>query len=453
MSARAEGGDSDERHSHERHEPFAWHEPADRDEQDHTQPHAGNGTVNHGPDEKGPEGLELGPAGHDPGAEERGRGAEGRGNGPAGSGSGPDGRGAGFAAGGSGPGPDGSGPGSDGPRVDLAGLGDDELALRRMLHSAVDDLEPRTGTLDRLRRAVPARRARKRQAAVGMAAAALFIGTAIPALVHVSHSGGTDPDTAMAGQSSQAQGGTGQSPDQGGDTGTGKGPGSTSVQPGRPSGKPGGKARPGGGTTGSTGGVNPSPTLAVGGVPQCKPAQLGSATGTADAPDSAGVVYGTFRVANVSSGACTVAGAGTVTPTAVGAADKTRISAVRHAAGDAATSLPDPSQEVSGLVLQPGSAYEEKFAFVPSQGCPTTSPTGGSGTGGASPDPTPTASGGSADGAGPGGTATQPAAEDGTAGGSVRITHTGQGGSPSATATVPGECAGTVYYTGVLAGS
>ncbi|MGV4986239.1 hypothetical protein ACVB8X_08745 [Streptomyces sp. NRAIS4] len=364
--------------------------------------------MNHGPDEKGPEALDA-----------------------------------------SGPGLDGSGPGLD-------GLGADELDLRRMLHSAVDGIEPRTGTLDHLRRAVPARRARKRQAAVGMAAAALFFGTAIPALVHVSDSGGSDPNTAMAGQSSQAQGGTGQGKDKGGATTGRKDTGGTTVAPGKEPGRPGGKGRPSGGSTGSTGGANPSATLSAGGVPQCAAAQLGSATGTAAAPDSTGVVYGVFRVVNVSSAACTVAGAGTVTPTAVGAADQTKISAVRHAAGDAVTNLPDPSQEVSGLVLQPGAAYEEKFAFVPSETCPTTgggSTTGGSDTGGASPDPTPSASGDPADGSGSAGTTTQLATEDGAAEGSVQVTHTAQGGSPAVSTTVPGECAGTVYYTGVLAGS
>ncbi|MCZ9347385.1 hypothetical protein NGM37_57770, partial [Streptomyces sp. TRM76130] len=58
--------------------------------------------------------------------------------------------------------------------------------MRRLLHRAVEEVEPREGALEQLRRAVPARRARKRQAAVGMAAAALLIGTAVPALLHVS---------------------------------------------------------------------------------------------------------------------------------------------------------------------------------------------------------------------------------------------------------------------------
>lgn len=86
------------------------------------------------------------------------------------------------------------------------GLDSDELALRRMLHDAVQEMEPRDGSLDHLRRAVPVRRARKRQAAVGMAAAALFLGTAVPAVLHVSNAGGSDANPSIAGQASQAQG-------------------------------------------------------------------------------------------------------------------------------------------------------------------------------------------------------------------------------------------------------
>ena len=55
----------------------------------------------------------------------------------------------------------------------------DEVALCRLLRGAVQDLEPADGTLDHLHRAVPARRARRRQGVVGAAAAALLIGTAI----------------------------------------------------------------------------------------------------------------------------------------------------------------------------------------------------------------------------------------------------------------------------------
>ncbi|MGW2747033.1 hypothetical protein [Streptomyces sp. NPDC001450] len=351
-------------------------------------------------------------------------------------------------------GPEGLGPGPD-------GLGSDELDLRRLLHSAVDDLEPRTGTLDHLRKAVPARRARKRQAAVGMAAAALFVGTAIPALIHVSNSTGTDTNTAMAGQTSQAQGGAtqGKNPD-GGSNSVGGSHGKTPGH-GKDSTKGGEPGKTGGNGTGSTTGANPSATLAAG-TPVCTAAQLGSATQTVDAPDSAGVVYGTFRVTNISSAGCTVGGPGTIGVSAQGAADPAKVLSARHVAGDAAASLPDPSLEVSALVLQPGAAYEEKFAFVPSETCPTTggsTTTGGADTGGPSPDPTPSQDAGATGstdttGTTSSGTTTQLVTEDGgTADGSVLVTHTAQVGSPTVSATVPNACAGTVYYTGVLAGA
>ncbi|MYQ45602.1 hypothetical protein GTW40_11095, partial [Streptomyces sp. SID4985] len=219
-----------------------------------------------------------------------------------------------------------SGPGDlFGPGGGETGAAPDELALRRLLHSAVDDLEPRDGSLDRLRRAVPARRARKRQATVGMAAAALFICTAVPALVHVSNSGGTDPNTAMAGQSSLAQGSEGKGRSGGGATaGTGGQAGTTAGQPGTVGGteQPGTKSP---GDDGATGGTDPSASAASG-TPPCTAAQLG-ATGTTDAPDSSGVVYGTFRVTNTSAAACTVTGTGQVGATAQGAADPAKVTA------------------------------------------------------------------------------------------------------------------------------
>ncbi|MFF4398121.1 hypothetical protein [Streptomyces sp. NPDC001480] len=339
-------------------------------------------------------------------------------------------------------------------------LDSDELDLRRLLHSAVDGIEPRDGTLDHLRRAVPARRARKRQAVVGMAAAALFIGTAIPALVHVSNSPGSDPNTSMAGQASQAQsGGSGKNPDGGASTAGGSS--------GKPDSKDKGGTKPSGkdkGTStgpGSTGGANPSATAGTA-TSVCTAAQLGSATGTVNAPDSTGAVYGTFRVVNVSSTSCTVGGPGSVGAAAQGAADPTKILTARHVSGDAAAGLPDPSLEASGLVLLPGAAYEEKFAFVPSETCPTTGggtdTGGGSETGGPTPDPTPTqdtGATGSTDTSGTtsSGTTTQLFAADGTADGSVVVSHTAEGGSPTAAVTVPNACAGTVYWTGVLSGA
>lgn len=390
MSDRVEEGGS-----HDRHEPYAWHEPTTQDEQEHTPTHAGNGTVNHGPADQSHDGFDS-----------------------------------------------------------------DELDLRRLLHTAVDDLEPRDGTLDHLRRAVPARRARKRQAVVGMAAAALFIGTAIPALVHVSNSTGSDPNTSMAGQASQAQGGdSGKNPD-GGATTAGGSSGKTGGKS-KDDTKPSGKDKGTGNGTGSTGGANPSASAGAA-TSVCTAAQLGSATGTVGAPDSTGVVYGTFRVVNVSTTSCTVGGPGSVGAAAQGAADPAKIGTARHVSGDAAAGLPDPSLEVSGLVLQPGAAYEEKFAFVPSETCPTTGggtdTGGGTETGGPTPDPTPTqdtGATGSTDTSGTtsSGATTQLLAADGTADGSVVVSHTAEGGSPTASVTVPNACAGTVYWTGVLSGA
>ncbi len=60
-----------------------------------------------------------------------------------------------------------------------------------------------------------------------MAATVLFFGTAIPALVHVSNSTGSNADPSIMGNSSQAQGGTSQ----------GKGPGGGSSTAGGASGR------------------------------------------------------------------------------------------------------------------------------------------------------------------------------------------------------------------------
>ncbi|MGW4194153.1 hypothetical protein [Streptomyces sp. NPDC005004] len=344
-----------------------------------------------------------------------------------------------------------------GPQDVETGLGSDELALRRLLHSAVDDIAPRDGSLDRLRHAVPARRARKRQAAVGMAAAALFLCTAVPALVHVSNAGGTDPNTAMAGQSSDAQGSQGKGRSSGGATeGTGGQAGTTAGQHGK-DGDKGERGRKHSGGAGSTGGADPSATLASGG-PACTAGQL-SATAATDAPDSSGVVYGTFRVTNTSGTACTVTGTGYVGASAQGAADPAKVATAMHVPGDAAAALPAPGLIVSTLVLQPGASYAEKFGFVPSETCPVQGgATGGTGGGDPTPDPTPTggqdgsASGG-AENTGTEGVAPQLVADGAPADGSVLVTYSGVGGTPSASATVPNACAGTVYFTGMVPGA
>ncbi|MET7697053.1 MULTISPECIES: hypothetical protein [unclassified Streptomyces] len=332
-------------------------------------------------------------------------------------------------------------------------LGSDELALRRLLHQAVDEIEPTDGTLEHLRRAVPARRARKRQAVVGMAAAALFIGTAIPALVHVSNATGSDADPSIAGNSSQTQGGSSQGKET--DGGSRASGGSSSTSKGTDKGKDGKKDRDkdkGPGT--ATGGASAGPSASVAVASECTATQLGAGATSVGTPDSTGAIYGSLPISNISTTACTVTGAGGVSTAVAGAADASKVSVVNHVAGDAAVGLPDPATEVAQLLLQPGTSYVVKFAWVPSETCPTTG--GSTGSTDPSPDPTPTEGSTDTGGTttttdGTTGTSAQLVREDGVADGSVTVSLTAPVGSPMASATVSNACAGTVYRTGMLA--
>lgn len=351
---------------------------------------------------------------------------------------------------GGGAGPEG-GRGSEGTQ-DAQGyegdLGSDELALRRLMRQAVQEIEPGDRALDHLRQAVPARRARKRQAVVGLAAAALFIGTAVPALVHVTTSkGDSDDRTSIAGNSQDAQGGSGhgKGPD-GGEKDAGAKPDKSKGKDkkdkkGKKDGK--GKGGTGGGGTGSP---DPSTSEAAS-SPVCDATQLG-ATGSTNPADANGAVYGSFRVSNISDSSCTVEAAGAVAAVAQGAADPAKVGVVDHTAGDAAAGLPDPSLEASPLVLQPGAAYEVKFAWLPSDKCPTD-------TGEPTPNPTPSeGGGGTPEGGTPEGMSPQLGRTDGgVADGSVVVSLTAEAGAPSAGTTITNACAGTVYRTGVLPAS
>jgi hypothetical protein len=495
----------DREERHEPHAPYEWHEPM-HDEQEHT--HAGNGTVNDGPDELAPESPgsagrdaagsgSAGSAGESTSEEStseessteestsEGSGTRERGAG----GSAPDGReaggpdsertgrpqgliglpGFGGLTGLAGPGgredrghdrddhdhdhdtPAHDGSGLDSPGLD--GLDPDELVLRSLLHGAVEDVQPRDGVLEHLRRAVPARRARKRQALVGMAAAVLFVGTAVPALLHVSHVTGSDADPSMAGNASQAQGGAGRGENPDGGSGTSGGDGGRGADDGGSGGQKGdlGKGSHTGGGSGDGTRASASPGTSAS---RCDATALSLSTAV-DSPDSAGIVYGTFRVGNMSAADCMVNGVGEIATAALGAADATKITVVRHTSGDAATGLPDPSAESDTLLLRAASFYKVNFAVVPSQTCPTDGGTGG-GTGGTetgapSPDPSTSADTGTTDATGGGnGTTSQLLTEDGTTDGSVVLTYTTVGGAQT-TATVPSVCAATVYRTGLLA--
>ncbi|MFF7017374.1 MULTISPECIES: hypothetical protein [Streptomyces] len=373
-----------------------------------------------------------------------------------GSGDGPgsgDGFGSGNAPGngygfGDGPG-DGFGP-AGGPG--FAGTGDelDEVTLRRMLHGAVGDLEPSDRTLEHLQRAVPARRARRRQAVVGAAAAALLIGTAVPAFVHVANSDGTSTAfPAIAGHGEQAHGGNGEEPGPQTPDGRSMEPTDHESRGGvgepDPSGSPSSNRAedPEGG--GATGGASAPPHVDLASLPACDPGQLGVASAGAGSRGADGTVYGSFRIANVSGTDCTVSSNGTVSFTALGAADPLKINVVQHTAGDAAPGLPDPSQEPGTVLLKPSMAYEVQFAWVPADTCPTVPP---------SPTPTPSSDGtggSTGDSSGQSGTDTQSLHQDGgTADGSIAVTHTPETGAPTAETKINNACAGTIYRTGVL---
>ncbi|MFE6331907.1 hypothetical protein ACFVOK_01625 [Streptomyces sp. NPDC057798] len=347
-------------------------------------------------------------------------------------------------------GPDGQSP---------LGLDADDLDLRRLLHDAVQEIEPRDGTLDHLRRAVPARRARKRQALVGMAAAALFVGTAVPALVHVSQTTGPGANPSVAGHGTQAQGGASQ----GADPDTGKDSSGTSSDKAEEEDKKDeekeqeGKGDDGGADSG--GSADPAVTTGTGAA-ICTGEQLAVAAAGADAADGAGTVYGTFRFTNSSLMDCTVTNPGSLSAVAGGAADPTKISTARHISGDPATALPDPSLELTSLLLKPGASYEVKFAWVASEACNTTGGNSGGTVGGGgddpTPDPSPSTGTGTTEGTATGtdgGMSTQLLTEDGPTDGTVTVSNTAEPGAPTAQATITGACAGTVYWTGVLAGA
>ncbi|MER7467187.1 hypothetical protein [Streptomyces sp. NPDC097981] len=349
----------------------------------------------------------------------------------------------------------------------------EEQALRDLLRGAVQGLEPSEGALERLQYAVPVRRTRKRQALVGAVAAVLLAGTAVPAALHLhitGGEGGTAEHSAMAGHGEEpgATAGDGDfGPHQDAGSAAPKSPkaagkgvesGGAGVQPdpqagGAPTG--GGTAGPvaGGASAGASAGTGPLPPAAAPGVPGCSGEQLG-VQGSTKAPEADGKVYGSFKVTNVSARGCTVVGPGSVTAASVTASapgQSSGVTVVGHTAGDPAAGLPDPSAETPLMLLQPYTAYEVRFAWVPSaQSCPA-----------ASPDPGPKPPAGGAPDTGqraPGGGASAPGTAPNTAGPApdttgVAVTHTPNTalpGAPTTQTTIPSACGGTVYRTGVI---
>ncbi|OKK18410.1 hypothetical protein AMK16_19070 [Streptomyces sp. CB00455] len=344
-----------------------------------------------------------------------------------------------------------------------AGPGEED-ALRGLLRGAVEGLEPSDGALERLRYAVPARRTLRRQALVGAAAVALLAGTAIPAALHLTAGEGGAPDrSAIAGHgepgakpssvpSDPHQNGSGAHPR------SARSGGGASEAGGLAGGQPSPQASvpPAGGVSagpsdpgGSTGPVaGTQAPAAAPGAPGCGAEQLG-VVGSARAPGTDGKVYGSFKVTNVSAQGCTVAGPDTVTAAVAAGAQAgsgSGLTVVGHTAGDPASGLlPDPSAQDPVLVLQPNTAYEVRFAWVPSgEPCPAASPSAGTkppqGQSGGAAE----ATAGTSEGTGPQTGATPPAPAG------VAVSHTPPSGAPTTQTTIPGACGGTVYRTGAI---
>ncbi|HEX5566025.1 MAG TPA: DUF4232 domain-containing protein [Streptomyces sp.] len=281
------------------------------------------------------------------------------------------------------------------PLGDLSEL--DEQALRRLLRDAVGDVEPSPGSLERLHRAVPARRARRRQATVGLVAAALVVGVAAPALVQsdvvTRVMDGSTTNTASSQQhEADAVAGSRDGDASGQNSGRNFRDGDGAGAPSAPA-----------DSSGNAGSASPdsNDTLAPT-SPSCMRSQLGDGGATAGAPDDKGHVYGSFRITNTSDSPCRIEGSDTVVATAEGGAETSGISVVSRTAGDRATGLPEPRNEPGSIILEPGQSYTVRFAWVPRDG--------GGTTGCRMPDPAPTpgentgGTGGGSGGAGNGGT-------------------------------------------------
>ncbi|MFD8568657.1 hypothetical protein [Streptomyces sp. NPDC057694] len=341
---------------------------------------------------------------------------------------------------------------NDEPRRPADAAADDELALRRMMRQVVEEIEPSDAALEKLRRAVPARRARKRQATVGAVAAGVFVAMAIPAVLHVTSTGSAGDRPSIAGNSTATHAGKSAGA---GDKDSGGSPAHSEDHD-----KDGKKGKKGDGDKGSgggaTAGADPASTAAAS-SPTCDAAELGTPVPTVGQPGADGTVYGSFRVTNTSTGSCTIDSPGSIVTLAQGAADPAAVSVVDHTSGDRASGLPDPATQQAQLVLEPGKAYEVRFAWVPSTPCSTGGDGGGSGgTGGGEPSPSPSTSGDTTPTTGDSSASAQLAPQlgsDGSDDGSVVVSHTAEPGSPTAAATIANACAGTVYKTGLLPAS
>lgn len=326
----------------------------------------------------------------------------------------------------------------------------DEGELRRLLHAAVGDLEPSPDSLERLRRAVPARR-RRRRVAVGAVAAVVALGVTVPLLSNGVVPGlpGGEPSTVAHGE----------------DTATPKvdRDDDDTDQRQRPS--PRGEDHGGRGgdapdentspSAGSTGSSDPNETLS-GVSPSCTRQQLADGGSRSGPADASGRIRGEFVVVNDSDEPCTVDDAGLLAATPNGLAGSARrVQVLDNTGGPATTGLPSPEKEHDELVLRPQEAYVIRFVWLPEEGggpsgCRADGGAGEEGDAAGTPQDGAPGDGAGGDApSGPGGADGGGADAPGAA--SVLLGYTPGAGEPRiSTLTLENACAGTVYRTGVL---
>jgi hypothetical protein len=277
-----------------------------------------------------------------------------------------------------------------------SGDGFDEIGsvLRERFRQAVSTLEPGPGTLDYLRRAVPARR-RRRNAALAATAVSVFVVSAGGTLAArgsfdsggSSTAGNTAIGNLLTTATDDAPGG-----------GSGHGPGTPDGQDLTSDGSAGAEQPSSPASAGGTSkaAATSVPSAAVSGsplTPLCQNSSVTALTATSNGTTD-GVTYETF--AGTAKSACTLNGMpGLLVTAASGAPVKVP---VYKADGSAAPLLPQVPA-VQALLLQPGERFEFQLAWAPlvcsSNPPPTVPPASGSTSDGptsaaTSAGPTPT---------------------------------------------------------------
>lgn len=241
--------------------------------------------------------------------------------------------------------------------------------LRERFHQAVAGLEPGPGTLEYLRRAVPARR-RRRHAALAATAVSVFAVSAGATLAArssfdsgPSETGGTAVGNLMSTATNGVPGG-----------GSGHGPGTPAGGRDMSSGGSMGTETPSspasvpGTTTTPLSATTPSITATGSSLaPLCQNSTVTSVAATQNST-TGGITYETFQ--GTAKAVCTLEGMPSLTVTGAGGAPaKIQV----HTADQAVAPLLPTVPAGQTLVLQPGERFEFQLAWVPWT-CPTSPP-------------------------------------------------------------------------------